>query len=88
MRRQPSSLGAQRHEELLERIRALKAEPPCWGYRRIWAYLGFVERLAIHQKRSWRLMREQHLLVVSNRHLKAKRTPTGRKPQPTKSLSQ
>ena len=84
MSRQPSLLVVQRNEELLERIRALKAEHPFWGYRRIWAYLRFVEQLAINKKRILRLMREHQLLVVPNRHLTAKRMPTGRKPQPTK----
>ena len=37
----------------------------------------------MHQQRSLRLMREHHLLVVSTRHLHAKRTPTGRTPHPT-----
>ena len=84
MSRQPSALVAQRNKEILERIRALKAEHPFWGYRRIWAYLRFVEQLAINKKRSLRLMRAHHLLVLPNHRLKAKRTPTGRKPQPTK----
>jgi putative transposase len=43
-----------------------------------------VEQLAVHKKRSLRLIREHHLLVMPNRHLRAKRTPTSRKPQPTK----
>jgi putative transposase len=43
MRRQPSALGAQRHDELRERIRALTAEHPFWGARRIWAALRFSE---------------------------------------------
>jgi putative transposase len=81
MSRQPSPLVAQRNEYLLEHIRALKAEHPCWGYRRIWAYLHFVEQFAMHKKRSLRL----HLLVMPNRRLKAQRTPTGRQPKPTKS---
>jgi putative transposase len=84
MSRQPSPLVAQRHEELLERIRALTAEHPFWGYHRIWASRRFVEPLAIHKKRLLRLMREHHLLVGPNRHLKATRTPTGRTPPPTK----
>jgi putative transposase len=84
MSRQPSPLVAQRNEYLLERIRALKAEHPFWGYRRIWAYLRFVEQLAMNQKRILRLMRAHHLLVVPNRRLRAQRTPTGRKPRPTK----
>lgn len=84
MSRQPSSLVAQRNADLLERIRVLKAEHPFWGYRRIWAYLHFVEQLSMNKKRILRLMREHHLLVMPNRRLKAKRTPTGHKPKPTR----
>jgi hypothetical protein len=40
MSRQPSPLVAQRNEGLLQRIRERKAEPPFWGYRRIWATVG------------------------------------------------
>jgi transposase InsO family protein len=65
-------------------MRALKAEHPFWGYRRIWAYLRFIEQEAVHKKRIWRLMREPHLLVPAHGRLQAKRTPTRRKPQPTK----
>jgi transposase InsO family protein len=84
MSRQPSPLVAQRNEGLLQRIRELKAEHPFWGYRRIWAYLHFVERRSVNKKRMWRLMREHQLLVTPNRRLRAKRTPTGKKPRPTK----
>jgi putative transposase len=77
-------LVAQRNQGLLERIRELKAEHPFWGYRRIWAYLRFVEQQPVHKKRILRLLREHHLLVQPNMKLKAKRTPTGRKPRPTK----
>lgn len=73
----------QRDERLLPRIQALKAEPPCWGYRRIWAYLRFVEQLPVHKKRIWRLMREQHLLVPPNVRLNATRTPMRSQPKPT-----
>jgi putative transposase len=73
----------QRDEGLLPRIEALKAEHPFWGYRRIWAYLRFVEHLPVNKKRIWRLMREQHLLVPPQLRLRAKRTPTGSKPRPT-----
>jgi putative transposase len=38
----------------------------------------------VQKKRMWRLMRAPHLLVPPNGRLKAKRTPTRRKPQPTK----
>jgi transposase InsO family protein len=74
----------QRDEELLPRLRARKAEHPCWGSRRIWAYLPFVEHHVVNKKRGRRLMREHHLLVPPTLKLKAKRTPAGRKPHPTK----
>jgi putative transposase len=74
----------QRDEVLLPRIQALKAEHPFWGYRRIWAYLRFVEHLSVNKKRILRLMREHHFVVTPHLKLKAKRTPTGRKPKPTK----
>ena len=74
----------QRDERLLPRIQQLKAEHPFWGYRRIWAYLRFVEQVPVNKKRILRLMREHHLLVQPNLRLKAKRTPTGGKPRPTK----
>jgi hypothetical protein len=75
---------AQRNEALVQRIRELKAEYPFWGYRRIWAYLHFVEQRPVDKKRILRLMREHYLLVQLNLGLKAKRTPTGRKPKPPK----
>jgi putative transposase len=84
MSRQPAPLVAPRNEGLLQRIRALKAEPLCWGYRRIWAYRRFIEQQTVHKKRIWRLMREHYLLVTPNGRLKAKRTPTRSTPKPTK----
>jgi putative transposase len=84
MSRQKSPLVVQRNEGLLQRMRELKAEHPFWGYRRIWAYLRFVEKHTVNQKRILRLMREHHLLVPPNLRLKAKRTPMGRKPRPSK----
>jgi transposase InsO family protein len=84
MKRHRALRVGQRDECLLPRIQALKAEHPFWGYRRIWAYLRFVEQLPVNKKRIWRLMREHHLLVPPNLRLKAKRTPTGSKPRPTK----
>jgi putative transposase len=71
-------------EGLLPRIEALKADHPFWGYRSIWAYLRFVERSPVNKKRILRLMREQHLLVPPHQRLRAKRTPIGSKPRPTK----
>jgi putative transposase len=84
MSRQPSLRVVQRNQGLLERIQALKAEHPFWGYRRIWAYLRFVDQLPVNKKRILRLMREHHLLVTSHQRLKAKRTPTRSKPKPTR----
>jgi putative transposase len=69
---------------LLPRIDALKAEHPFWGDRRTWAYLRFVEHLAVSNQRILRLLREQHLLVPPNLRPRAKWTPTGSKPRPTK----
>jgi hypothetical protein len=73
--RQRSLRVVQRDEGLLPCIQALKAAPPFWGDRRIWAYLHFIERLPVNQKRIWRLMREHHLLVAPNLRLNAKWTP-------------
>jgi transposase InsO family protein len=75
---------SQRDECLLPPIQALKAEHPFWGYRRIWAYLRFVEQQPVNKKRGLRLMREHQLLVRPTRQLKAKRTPARSKPRPTK----
>jgi transposase InsO family protein len=75
---------AQRHAALGQRIRELKAAHPFWGYRRIWAYLHFVEQRPVNKKRIVRLMREHQLLVQPNLRLKATRTAAGRQPQPTK----
>ena len=54
------------------------------GHRRIWAYLRFVEQWPVNRKQVLRLMREHRLLVQPNLRLKARRTPTGSKPKPTR----
>jgi putative transposase len=82
--RRTSPVVAQRNAPVVQRIQELKAEHPFWGYRRIWAYLRFVEQYPINKKRVWRLMRVHQLLVQPNVQLKAKRTPTRSKPRPTK----
>jgi putative transposase len=74
----------QRNDALGQRIRELKAEHPFWGYRRIWAYLRFVEQRTVYKKRILRLMREHQRLVRPNVRLRAKRTPMLSKPKPTK----
>lgn len=70
--------------KVLPMIRQLKAEHPFWGYRRIWAYLSFVERLVINKKRVYRLLQENDLLVRGDEKLKAKRTSQQSKPRPDK----
>jgi putative transposase len=87
MKRQPSSSVVQRNEDRLDRLRALKTEHPFWGYRRLWAYLRFVEQRAVNKKRILRLLREHHLLVQPNRRLTAQWTPTRSKPKPTRPKS-
>jgi len=72
---------AARNAELLERIRALKADHPFWGYRRIWAHLRFVDQLSVGRNRVHRLMKEHGLAVRGSQLLKAKRKPTGHKPR-------
>jgi helix-turn-helix protein len=63
MTRHRSRRIVRRDEDLLPRIQALKVEPPCWGYRRVWAYWRFVAQLPVNQQGILRLMREHHLLV-------------------------
>jgi hypothetical protein len=84
MSRHPSPIVARRHDALVQQIRELKAEHPFWGYRRIWAYLRFVEQRPVHKKRGLRLLREHQRIVRPHPPLKAKRTPTRSKPKPTK----
>jgi putative transposase len=83
LRRQRSLQVVQHDDELRPRIRALKAEHPCWGYRRIWAYWRDVEQRTVNKKRMLRLRRAHQLWVTPNVRLQAKRTPTGSKPRPT-----
>jgi putative transposase len=82
LRRQRSLRGIQRDDTLLPRIQALKAEHPCWGDRRLWAYLRFVEQREVNKKCMVRLMREHHLLVRPHLRLKAKRAAGRRRPPP------
>jgi putative transposase len=74
---------AARNAQLLERIRDLKAEHPFWGYRRIWAYLRYVDGLVVKQKRVYGVMKAADLLVKPNLKLRARRkAATG--PRPTR----
>jgi transposase InsO family protein len=81
-RRRSASVTARDHS-LLERIEALKADHPAWGYRRIWAYLRYREGLQIGKNRVYRLLREHHLLAIHTKALRARRGPLRNKPRTT-----
>ena len=82
MRRAESHATTERNALVLERIRELKAEHPFWGYRRVWAYLRFVDGLEVNKKRVFRLMQRNGLLVKPNTRLRAARAPSRTKPRP------
>jgi len=82
MRRKESEVIAERNSPVVERIKALKAEHPFWGYRRIWANLKYIDDLEINKKRVLRLLQKHELLVKPDTKLKAIRTPTRSKPKP------
>lgn len=79
--RRPSCSVATRNEFIVHRIKALKADHPFWGYRRLWARLKYDEHLNVNKKRILRLVRQHDLLVKPNLRLKAKRTPSRSKPR-------
>lgn len=79
-RRSQSRVGAD--AALVPLIQELKAAHPFWGYRRVWAYLKFGRGLIINQKRVYRLMKENSLLVKGNEKLQAKRANSTVKPKP------
>jgi putative transposase len=84
VKRGPYAKVVARNAALLERIRALKADHPFWGYRRVWAYLRYVEGLAVNQKRVYGTMKTNALLVKPNPKLRAKRRAQTTKPRPTR----
>lgn len=51
---------AKREKELTARIHALVKTHPSWGYRRIWAWLRYRDKLLINKKRVRRIMRENN----------------------------
>jgi len=81
MRRRSESVII-RNEPVVERIRQIKSGHPFWGYRRMWAYLRYVDGLVINKKRVYRLMKEHSLIVRPNQRLKAKRLSGRSKPRP------
>ena len=81
MRRQSESVLI-RNEGLVDRIGQIKSDHPFWGYRRMWAYLKYVDGLTVNKKRIYRLMKEHNLTVRPNQKLIAKRLSNRRKPRP------
>lgn len=81
MRRRSKSVVS-RNEPVVECIRQIKSDHPFWGYRRMWAYLRYVDGLVLNKKRVYRLMKEHNLTVQPNQRLKAKRLSSRRKPRP------
>jgi len=80
--RNTSDSVALRNEYLFERIKEIKGEHPFWGYRRVWAYLRYIDELIVNKKRVYRLMREHNLTVKPNLRLIAKRVSERPKPRP------
>jgi len=83
MRNQSDSVTL-RNEYLVKRIKDIKGEHPFWGYRRVWAYLRYIDGLLVNKKRVYRLMREHNLTVKPNPRLIAKRVSERPKPRPDK----
>jgi putative transposase len=72
-----------RDASLVERIKAIKAAHPFWGYRRVRAWLVYREEVVVNEKRIRRIMKEHDLMVPRSIH-KAKRTPSRSKPRASK----
>lgn len=74
----------EKNKPVLKRIEELKKEHPFWGYRRIWAYLVYVDQTVVNKKRIYNLMRKNNLLVNKETRLRAKRTALKPKPKAQK----
>jgi transposase InsO family protein len=83
LRKRSDSVAA-RNQYLLEKIKSIKADHPFWGYRRVWAYLRYIDGLIVNKKRIYRLMRENRLTVKPNNRLIAKRVSERPKPRADK----
>jgi len=79
--RKTSASVTLRNEYLVEKIKDIKGEHPFWGYRRVWAYLRYVDGLIVNKKRVYRLLRENNLTVKPNQRLIAKRVSERPKPE-------
>ena len=69
--RRRSQAVLERDVVLLARIRAIKADHPFWGYRRVWAHLRYIDHVLVNKKPIFRLIRENALCVKPNMKLKA-----------------
>ncbi len=76
----PGSIGMR---FLVGRLKELRLLHPFWGYRRMTAWLNHREGLVVNQKRVYRLMRENGLVVEQVRH-KAVRSFQRGKPKATR----
>jgi putative transposase len=68
-------------QELLAMIEPIKRDHPAWGYRRVWAYLRYRLDVKIGKNRIYRILKENRLLSVNPRKLRAKRTSGRAKPR-------
>lgn len=84
MKRKRSENITKRDEPMLYRIEQIKSEHPLWGYRRIWSYMRFRDKIIIGKNRVYRIMKEHNLLVTKNYRLKAKRKSNRSKPRATR----
>jgi len=84
IKRKRSISRTNQDKPILDHILEIKAEHPLWGYRRIWAYLRYRERIIIGKNRIYRLLKEKSLLIKPNDRLKAKRYSTRPKPRANK----
>ena len=82
MKRGNYTAVTERNAPIVARIRAIKADHPFWGYRRVWAHLNYIDDIAISQNKVHRLMLVHGLLVAKNVKLKAIRKAHTRKPKP------
>ena len=68
-------------QDLLPVIREIKADHPSWGYRRVHSYLRYRKAIVIGKNRVYRILKENNLLALSCRKLKACRTFGRSKPR-------
>ena len=67
-------------KQLLERIEPIKSEHPAWGYRRVWSYLKYRLDIPVGKNRIYRILKENRLLAMNRRKLKALRSSRYSKP--------